>query len=180
MGQDVIILEDNPLRRSILRFDLAGLNLVRTHAGSGYFFVAKYLRSVANCLLTSKHFVVSGKYQDPLGILPDRVPGWLSGEDPEIAPAGTWRREFPTETVMWCIRPLDLENGRTDHVRIVRLQDGQECVVEPGLNLLVAEGNCRVQDRVINAFQFFRIGQESRTLVSQGESYLVIWPTLGN
>jgi hypothetical protein len=177
MGQDAIILEDNRLRRTFRSFKLAGLSLVRTHAQPGYYFVANYPRSVPNCLLTSKHFVVSGLYQDSLGILPDRVPGWISGDDPEIAPSGVWRREFPVETVMWCIRPEDLEHGRTDHVRIVRLQDGQDITIDAGLNLLVAEGRCQVGERQIQAFQYFLIGEEPKTLVSIGESYLVIWPT---
>jgi hypothetical protein len=187
-------------KRTITKFNYAGLELFKGVYDPGYWYVLKYKDRIQYKDLNSIHIIISGfGIADSDGSI-DLPEGWMSITDSNYVGPGSYKRNFPKGCVMWCIRrplPPPLPEGikeamvgpligletsidtlSLEGVQVLRLQANETAEIPAKDNLFVLSGNCRTGTKQLTVEKYYVIGDQSKTLVAESKTYLVHWSNL--
>ncbi len=176
MARSFTITAESASKRSISTQCVDGLSISKTIFHPGYWFVTEYHMDVPINDLSSKHFVVSGRFTETSGTIPDRCAGYKTWEDPGMMPAGVWNRGAPDGCEMWCVWNKNDPQGRVDHVHMVNLLAGQDFTVPDQSNLFSAFGVLRIGDRVLEDEKPYVLRSGARTVTAVQDAYFLHWP----
>jgi hypothetical protein len=155
-------------------FRVAGLYITRTIFAPGMWQTMNFPEDVRFCDLASKHFQPAGVFANTDGILPDRMPGWMSCDDKLLVKAGSYRRQALTLTEVWCVSS-DGRASDTSHVTVRRLGPGQSTPLTPGSNLFVARGSCSAGGERLSPGRLYEVESAGLSVQAEAETYVLLW-----